>query len=401
MTAKRVLQLLSLLVIATPALAADDLDNVLKRYEEARGGLAAWRATETLSARGIYASFSHRKEFRLEMRQPAYFHFETESLGGATLWAADEKGPYWIYPAYDSPAWPVRVGPPSDTQYARMALFEPPLLDARAKGHRVKLIGPGDIDGTATIDLELELASGTKEIWHLDAKTFLEVAIDATIFDFTQTGKAAPERTYPSDFRKVGQLMIPFKVEKECIARYSLLEITGLELNQGWPAEKFRMPINAGMEALRPLAGEFSVAMELPPGRPGQPWQPSSGQAKIVAHFDGAVLDETFEGDFGGGTETTLRRWSWDRFDELYRILEIGQTTTHPNLFVGKLADGKIAADNSATGSAGLRGGQEVFERFRLEIRSADVIYLEGETSADGGKTWEPAWRMTYTRKKS
>ena len=229
-------------LLALPALAETELDQVLRRYEEARGGVAAWRATETLSASGIYASFSHRKAFKLEMRQPSFYYFDTESLRGRALFARDEKGPYWIYEAIGTPTWPTRVEAPLDAIIARQAIFEPPLLDARAKGHRVELIGPSDLDGTPVIVLELTLATGEKEKWYLDPTSGLEVAIDATIYDYTQTDKPVAERSYPSDFRKVGNIVVPHKVEKEYLARYSLLEIHEIKVNAGWPAEKFRMP---------------------------------------------------------------------------------------------------------------------------------------------------------------
>lgn len=392
-----------LALVAAPAFAEekkDDLDDILQRYEAARGGVAAWREVETLSASGIYASFSHRKPFKLELRRPGYLFFDTESLGGATLWARDEKGPYWIFPAYGNPPWPIRVQPPSVAMLDRLALIEPPLMDARAKGHKVALLGRGDVDGAPTIDLELTLASGDKEVWHLDAATYLELAVDATIFDFTQAGGPVPERAFPSDFRKVGKVLIPFKVEKEYLARYSLLEIADLKINQGWPAEKFRMPINAGMEALRSLAGDFAVKLEVP-GRPSQPWRAFEGKSKVTASFEGAVLDESFEADIDGNRQQTLRRWAWDRFDELYRVVQIDGGTTQPHLFVGKLEGGKIQLDDSTTGSAASEGGQETFERFRLEVKSPDELLFEGEQSGDAGKTWTPAWRMTYTRAKS
>jgi len=403
---RKLLLILAALALVSPfsalsVRAADEVDDILRHYEAARGGVAAWRAVETLSAKGTYASFSHRKPFTLERRQPFYYHFETESLGGATLWAHDAKGPYWIYPAYATPAWPTRVPPPSDVQLERWSQFEPTLLDAKAKGHRVELLGRGDIDGTKTIELELTLAGGGKETWHLDASTYLEVAIDATIFDYTQTGAAVAERTYPSDFRPVGKLVLPFKVEKEYLARYSLLEFESIELDKGWPAEKFRMPIPAGMETLRPLTGDFDVQVEVPAGRPGQPWQTFQGKATIVPIFEGAVLDETLETDFGGAVETTLRRWSWDRFKEVYRLLQNESTATQPHIYIGKLEDGKLLLDDSTTGSAGLENGQEVLHRFSLEIVSQDEIRTEGERSTDGGKTWEASYRMTYTRKKT
>ncbi len=134
--------------------------------------------------------------------------------GRRHLVGARRKGPYWIYPAYSSPPWPVRTPTPSDAIMDRWALLEPPLLGARAKGHQVALLGRGDIDGTPTIELELTLQSGAKEKWHLDAGTYLETAVDATVTDFTQSGAPMNERSYPSDFRKVGKIVIPFKVER-------------------------------------------------------------------------------------------------------------------------------------------------------------------------------------------
>jgi len=48
-----------------------------------------------------------------------------------------------LYPAYGTPPWPTRATPPSQGQLERWSLFEPPLPDAVAKGHRVAPKGMG------------------------------------------------------------------------------------------------------------------------------------------------------------------------------------------------------------------------------------------------------------------
>lgn len=241
MTLARVFGFPALALLLTSPAAAESVDEVVSRYTNARGGLAAWRAIETMEWSGSYATFSRSAPFKLLWQRPGSYRFEGESLGGSFLWAQDSEGPWWIFNTLEI-ASPARTEEPYKSLLARQAEFEPPLFDWQAKGHKVELVGPGDIDGTLTVDLKVTLKSGAEEIWHLDTKTGLEVAIDSTTWDFTQTDKPMRKRAFLMEWKKVGGLMLPHRIEEEYGARFALMLVESVTLNPKSDASRFVMP---------------------------------------------------------------------------------------------------------------------------------------------------------------
>ncbi|MEM1205803.1 MAG: PQQ-binding-like beta-propeller repeat protein [Acidobacteriota bacterium] len=220
--------------------AADTVDGVLERYTAASGGLGAWRKVDTLRMAGTYATFSVVKPFVLEKKRGDLYRIEHGFLGGPIVKARDSGGPWWTVGVFGINE-PARVGIPGYVPVLeRESLFEPPLLDAAAKGHRVELLGPGEVDGRPTVDLRLILENGWEETWHLDAGTFLEVAVDSTVPDATQGQDPFARRTFFSDFRDVEGLMLPHRVSHEFGARLEEMAVERVELNPDLPEERFR-----------------------------------------------------------------------------------------------------------------------------------------------------------------
>lgn len=241
MTLARVFGISVLTLLFTSAVSAQTVDEIVSRYSSARGGLAAWRAIETMEWSGSYATFSRSSPFKLQWQRPDHYRFEGESLGGSFLWAQDSQGPWWIFNTLEITS-PARTDGPYKAMLARQAEFEPPLLDWRAKGHTVELVGTGDIDGTPTVDLKITLKSGGEEIWHLDAATFLEVAVDSTTWDYTQTDKPMRKRAFFMDWKNVGGVMLPHRIEEEYGARFALMQLESVTLNPKLDAARFVMP---------------------------------------------------------------------------------------------------------------------------------------------------------------
>ncbi len=228
-------------IAAVDLAPAPDPSDAASRYAAARGGVAAWRAVEAMAWTGSYSTFSKKTAFSLERKRPQWFRFESATLGGPFVFGQDETGPWWVWPLAGEEG-PQRPETPYKELLARDAMLEPPLLDWQAKGHKLRWIGPGDLDGAPTLDLELTLASGEVETWHLDPKTFLEVAVDSTTWDFTQSGSSMRKRSFFSDFRKVGDVMLPHHIEQEYGARLAVMVIEKVALNPPLDMARFAMP---------------------------------------------------------------------------------------------------------------------------------------------------------------
>jgi hypothetical protein len=407
------LLVLGTVVGAAAAAAADQttaatpsLDEVVARYAAARGGLARWEAAQSLALTGTYTTFSVDAPFTVERRRPDLYRFESTYLKLPFTIGHDAGGSWWIFPVYGV-EWAQRTAPPDAGMIARDAEFEPALLRWQEKGHKAELAGRGDVDGQETVMVKLTRKDGAVETWHLDPQTGLEVAVDSTVWDFTQKGDSMPQRAYFSDFRTVDGLVLPFRTEREFGARLAVLAIdkatVGRSPEQTSDAARFRFPLPAGMEALRGLvgswAGSWDLTIETPAGPPPTPWQSVKAVATFTPQFEGALLEERYATEQDGVRAEVVQTASFDRFAGRYRLTRFDGTTAHLNVFEGALADGKLTADNLATGTARKEGGATVHERQVLHDLGPNGFKVDWERSADAGKTWEPAAKYTYVRK--
>ncbi len=194
---------------AVPTVAA-----VVELYEEARGGVESWRRARSLELRGTYASFSDREPFALIRRPDHLYRLDFTILGGPAVRARDARGAWWRHPLLEPEPTRLDDGP-YKAQLERESHFAPLLLDAAARGVAVRLIGPGDVDGAEVLELELTLPGGAVESWFLDRDSYLEVAVDSVVNDFTQSEAPMRQRAFYDDFREVGGLVIPFRIDYE------------------------------------------------------------------------------------------------------------------------------------------------------------------------------------------
>jgi hypothetical protein len=218
------------LALAPPASPPSAVDEILARYAAARGGAERWEKLQAIELQGTFTYFSEEAPFTLLRKRPNHYRFESKMLGKTTVLAYDGTKAWRIYPLYGIEA-PAPVTEPDLALLLRDAELEPPLLDARAKGHRVELLGRSEVDGQEALALQVTLKSGRVETWHLDPKSFLEIAIDAKTFDFSQRGEEMAERSFFSDFRVVEGLVLPHRIEKEYGARHTVLAVERIQLN--------------------------------------------------------------------------------------------------------------------------------------------------------------------------
>ncbi|HKI04072.1 MAG TPA: PQQ-binding-like beta-propeller repeat protein [Thermoanaerobaculia bacterium] len=253
---------------ATPTLS---LEEIVARYEAARGSRERWRALRSIEMEGTFTSFSEEAPFTLRRKRPNLYRFDSRMTRKEMILAQGAQGPWWLYPLYgiDSPA---RVEEsPVVVMTARDAEIEPALFGYQEKGHKVVLAGRGDVSGQETLRLELTRSNGWVETWHLDPRTYLEVAVDSKVFDYSQLPQEMQERAYFSDFRTVDGLVIPHRIEKEYGARHTLTRVERIRVNPEVEDRVFAMPATSSSTASSPRGAQAGrpggvVRVDLPSG---------------------------------------------------------------------------------------------------------------------------------------
>ena len=131
----------------------------------------------------------------------------------------------------------------------RESLFRPILLAPEEIGAQVELVGESEVDGIAAIELGVTLAGGAQERWFLDADTFLEVAIESNVHDFTQSREPVRQRIFYDDFRDVGGVRIPHRLEIEFGHRLETMTVESAEAGAEVEGALFSPPVAAAAPA--------------------------------------------------------------------------------------------------------------------------------------------------------
>lgn len=217
------------------------VEEIIDRYLEARGGAEAWRRVESLEMTGIFSVVSKRSQFTLIRQRGDLFRLDYLMQDQPAIRARDAEGP-WMLNAWLKPEVGRVTEDPYKTQLERESLFPLLLLDHEEKGIEVESLGAGEVEGISTVDLKISLADGKEEIWHLDAETFLELATDSQIYDYTQLSEPMQQRIFFDDFRQVEGLVFPFQIEWEFWARLETMTVEVIEINPEIDPTRFRPP---------------------------------------------------------------------------------------------------------------------------------------------------------------
>jgi hypothetical protein len=243
---------LALLFAATVASATNLPSNpanlsaaqVVEKNIEARGGLQAWRAVQTITMEGKMAAGGnqratlptpvpgkHNREsgkltvpqrpsqeaqlpFVMQMKRTRKMRLELQFEGDTAVQVYDGANGWKFRPFLNR-----RELEPYTSEELRVSALQPdldgPLVDYAAKGTRIELDSMEKVENRDTYKLKLTMKSGNViHVW-IDANTFLEAKIEGQ--PRRLDGVDHPVEVYYRDFRQVSGLQIPFVLETKVL----------------------------------------------------------------------------------------------------------------------------------------------------------------------------------------
>ncbi|HSD66871.1 MAG TPA: hypothetical protein VLF95_09230 [Vicinamibacteria bacterium] len=196
-------------LLAASALPAQTVDDVVRRYLEARGGLARLRAVRSLRLSGTMELPGVSAPFVLELKRPGKMRTEFTVEGRRSIRAWDGRTAWEQLPL---PGEPPRLMDPEEAAEARAQadVDLSPLVDAAAKGFTVELEGRDRLPGGDTWKLVVRGRDGPPRTMHLDTRSHLVVeTIDRRMVE----GREVEFVTEIGDYRPVGGLVFPHRME--------------------------------------------------------------------------------------------------------------------------------------------------------------------------------------------
>jgi len=229
-------------------------EQIAERHVAARGGLAAWRAVQTMSwagkmeansgnsvarskayvaqmwdkrsptARGAALQAAEKDEaanppvakavelpFVLEMKRPGKSRIELEFAGKTAIQVYDGKQGWMKRPYLNRDDWEAFSAEQAKASVGAWNM-DGPLIDYAAKGAKLALEGVDKVDGSDAYKLKVTHKDGVVQHVWIDQKSFLDVKVEGT--PRRMDGKLRSVWVLQRDFREVeGGVRIPFAQE--------------------------------------------------------------------------------------------------------------------------------------------------------------------------------------------
>ena len=180
---------------------------------QARGGLQAWRAVQTISYSGkmeVGGKQNAELPFLIQLKRPHKSRVEQQFQGDTGIQVYDGANGWKLRPYLNR----MDVEPYTADEVkvaSKQSELDGLLVDYAAKGTRIESEGTEKVEDRDTYKLKLTLKNGdVTHVW-VDAQTFLETKVQGQ--PRRLDGTDHPVEVYYRDYRVVDGLKIPFVLE--------------------------------------------------------------------------------------------------------------------------------------------------------------------------------------------
>jgi len=224
--------------------ASPTVEEIVARYVAARGGLQKLQSIQTLRQRGRATMGAERQALvTRQLKRPGRIRFEFTVQGVTGVYVSDgQRG--WRVSLLEGAMNPQPLSDEVVAEASEQADFEGPLVDWKAKGHQVELVGREAIGGREAYKLKVILKAGAVRYDYIDVTSMHLVRTDSTR---QVRGRPLQIETTFSDFKKTDGLLFPRHVEVAAAGRAQRLRIAvdRVEVNPPLSDALFAIPASA------------------------------------------------------------------------------------------------------------------------------------------------------------
>jgi hypothetical protein len=241
--------------IAQPAQARQQLDDLIARNIRARGGLERLQKVNSMRTTGKIVQDGLDIVIVQENKRPGKVRSEF-TIQGMTGFQAYDGSTGWQVIPFGGRRDPEVLSGDDMKSLVESADIDGPLVDWRAKGHKVEYLGLEPVDGTDAHKIRILRANGDTQTIFLDADAFLEIRIENKR---TIRGETVESQTDLGNYEEVEGLMVPFSLESgpKSSTNRQKLRITKVEINVQLADDRFAMPKGAGSDLVSCMTVHF------------------------------------------------------------------------------------------------------------------------------------------------
>jgi outer membrane lipoprotein-sorting protein len=225
-----------------PGAPAPTVDEIVARYVAVRGGLKKIRSVETLRQQGHATTGAGREALvTRELKRPGRSRFEFTVQGVTGVYASDGRRGWQVSP-FDGDLSPRPLPDEAVQEAVEQTDIEGPLVDWRAKGHQVELVGREAVGDRETWKLKVTLKSGAVLYDYLDVNSLYLVRTDSTR---QWHGWAVQVETTFGDYSRTHGILFPHLVVVATAGRPQRLRVVvdRIEVNPPLSDARFQLSI--------------------------------------------------------------------------------------------------------------------------------------------------------------
>ena len=219
-------------------------EQIIDRYVATRGGLDKIRSIRTLREKGRLTAGADRQALvTRELMRPGHTRFEITVQGVTGVFVSDGQHGWKMSP-FDGDTEPRPLPEEVVNDAAEQADIEGPLVDWKAKGHRVELAGIEKVGGHDAWKIKMTLKSGVVRYEYIDARSNYRVRTDTT----RQFHDRPVQITMTfGDYKKTSGTIFPHLIEIASADRPQTLRVVidQVEVNPSLAQDRFAMAVPA------------------------------------------------------------------------------------------------------------------------------------------------------------
>ncbi len=238
---RRVLGIAALALVAAAPAAAQSVDDIIAKNIAAKGGLAKMKAVQSMRATGkITIGPGIEAPVVIEQKRPSSVRLDI-TVQGLTIVQAYDGKTAWMLNPMSGRKDPEPVPSEMVKQFEEQADMDGPLVDYKAKGHTVELLGKDKAEGADCYKIKVTLKNGDIRTYYIDAENFLDVKIDGKT---TVRGTETESDSILGDWKDVSGMMIPFSIDsgQKGAPQRQKITLEKVEVNPSIDDSRFKMP---------------------------------------------------------------------------------------------------------------------------------------------------------------
>lgn len=219
--------------------SAQTVDELIKKNIDAHGGVQKLKAVKSMKATGKIIQQGIEIPITLQQKRPGMVRMDLVFQGKSMIQAYDGETGWKIDPFQGNPD-PEKVAGDDLKDLEEQSDLDGALVDYKAKGHTVELIGKEDLEGTPVYKLKLTLKKGDVREMYLDADNGLELKVSSK--RKTPGGEIDVDQ-FLGNYKPVNGLMFAFSIDTKVKGQtVTQIVIDKIEIDAAIEDPIFKMP---------------------------------------------------------------------------------------------------------------------------------------------------------------